>query len=69
MTVKTNAAARRCEIWIGYGERNTYAASEEYRETVRRYRALGYRVCVFLGGNEPLLPGVAALLEHQHPLL
>ncbi|MGM9612125.1 MAG: hypothetical protein ACI3XZ_01345 [Butyricicoccus sp.] len=65
MTVKRNDAARRCEIWIDYGERSTYAMSEEYRETVRRYRALGYRVCVFLGGSEPLLPGVAALLDRQ----
>lgn len=65
MTVKIDQAARRCEIWVGNHESTTYAQSEEYRETVRRYRAQGYRICVFLGGSEPLLPGVAALLDHQ----
>ena len=39
MMVRQNAAARRCEIWIGCRERDTYAGNEEYRETVRRSRA------------------------------
>lgn len=34
MMVRQNAAARRCEIWIGCRERDTYAGNEEYRETV-----------------------------------
>lgn len=65
MTVKVDHAARRCEIWVSHEESGAYAQSEEYRQTVRRYRAQGYRICVFLGGREPLLPGVAALIDHQ----
>ena len=55
MTVKNNHAARRCDIWVAHGERETYAQSPEYR------------VCVFVGGEAPLLPGVAALLDRQQP--
>lgn len=66
MIVKVNHAAKRCEIWVNHHEKATYAQSEEYRETTRRYRAQGYRVCVFFGGNEPIAPGVAALRDHQH---
>lgn len=65
MTVKNNHAARRCDIWVAHGERETYTQSPEYREAVRRARAQGYRVCVFVGGEAPLLPGVAALLDRQ----
>ena len=67
MTVKTDHSARRCDIWIAYGDRETYRSSAAYREAVRRARARGYRVCVFLGGEAPLLPGVAALLDRQQP--
>ncbi|MBS7225700.1 MAG: hypothetical protein KH050_10265 [Clostridiaceae bacterium] len=65
MMVRQNAAARRCEIWIGCRERDTYAGNEEYRETVRRYRAMGWRVCVFLEGREPRLQGAAVMLNHR----
>lgn len=66
MMVRQNAAARRCEIWIGYSERNTYARNGEYRETVCRYRAMGWRVCVFLEGSEAQqLQSAAAMLHHR----
>lgn len=65
MTVKINRAARRCDIWVAHGEKDGYAQSPAYRGAVRRARAEGLRVCVFVGGEEPLLPGVAALLDHQ----
>lgn len=65
MTVKTDHAARRCDIWVAYGERARYRSSPAYREAVRHARARGYRVCVFVGGEAPLLPGVAALLDRQ----
>ncbi len=65
MTIKTDPAARRCNIWVSYGEQAGYTQSPAYRQAVRQAHAKGYRVCVFVGGEAPLLPGVAALLDHQ----
>lgn len=60
MEVSVDAAARRCEIRIGCAERYVYASSAEYRETIRRYRAMGYRVRVFFDES-------AALLRTEEP--
>ena len=65
MHIQTDPAARRCNIWVNYGEQARYAQSPAYRQAVRHARAQGYRVCVFVGGQAPLLPGVAALLDRQ----
>lgn len=65
VTVKIDHAAKRCIIWIGRHEQAAYAQSDEYRATVRCYRAQGYRICVSFGESAPLLPGAAALRDHQ----
>ena len=67
MTIQNDTRTGRCNIWIAYGERGTYQQSAAYRDAVRHAKTQGLRVCVFLGGEAPLLPGVTALLEHQQP--
>ena len=65
MTIRNQPAMRRCDIWVNYGEREQYTHLPAYRDAVRHARANGWKVCVFVGGEAPLLPGVAALLDHE----
>lgn len=57
MTVKIAEAAKRCEITITGAESSTL----EVRETIRRYQARGYRVCVLTGDERPHNHYTAAL--------
>ena len=56
---------KRVEIWVPYENRTDYKSAAEYYETVRKYRESGFMITVFLGGKEPLLPAVTALLERE----
>ena len=46
-------------------EKSTYKTSEKYTDTVAKYKDLGYKISVFIGGNKPLLPTITTLLEAQ----
>ncbi|MCI2106647.1 MAG: hypothetical protein LKK00_08020 [Intestinimonas sp.] len=66
MKICPNAPVRRCDIWLTHAERNTYRESPEFQAACRRYRGMGYRICVYVGGSEPLLPNITALLDWQN---
>lgn len=65
MFIKSDDTLKRCEIWIPYEDRATYKTSSEYMEKLRQYKAKKYNICVFIGGQEPLLPTITALLDEQ----
>lgn len=56
---------KQCEIWVDYPERSTYKTTEDYIQTINKYKELKYKISVFVGGSRPLLPTVMALLEIQ----
>jgi hypothetical protein len=66
MTIRENPAERRCELWIPNAERETYRSDPAFQSVCRRYRELGYQVCAYVGGQDPLLPSVTALLDGQN---
>ena len=69
MTICTDDRQKRCDIWLCHQEAAGCRADPSFRETCRRYRAQGYQVCVYAGGQEPLLPHVTALLRTQDTLV
>ena len=65
MEICPNPAKRRCDIWLTHAEGSEYRKSPEIQSVCQQYRRLGYQVCVYVGGSEPLLPNVTALLDWQ----
>ncbi|MGE4549556.1 MAG: hypothetical protein AB7C89_08420 [Intestinibacillus sp.] len=66
MQIKLYDTKKRCEIWVPHAERATFRNDPAYLDAVARSRSRGYRVCVYVGGVEPLLPNITALLDRQN---
>lgn len=66
MTICPNDSARCCNIWLSREEGRAYHNAPDFQAAYRKYHdRMGYRVCVYVGGSEPLLPNVTALLDYQ----
>lgn len=65
MTIHPNHLDRRCDIWLNHEECVGYRNTPAFQSAYRQYHGQGYRICVYLGGSEPLLPNVTALLDWQ----
>lgn len=65
MYISINSVLKQCNIWVDYTEKSSYKSSDEYVNTIAKYKTLKYKVSVFVGGNKPLLPTIISLLEAQ----
>lgn len=65
MRITADKAKRICCIWIDGSEKYNYKSSDVYNNAVNEYKAKQYEVCVFVGGESPLLPVIDLLLQQQ----
>lgn len=65
MKITVDELAKRVQIWVTYEEKNYYKNSAEYQRTIKKYKNQNFDICVYIGGNEPLLPNISALLDEQ----
>ena len=66
--IETNESALRCEIWIDSKHSRTYKCTTAYQEAIQHGKALGYAICVYVGGEMPLLPVIDDLLHAPKPV-
>ena len=64
MIIKKDDQSKKIEIWIESSQQKSYKQCEEYQKTVSKYKDT-HSICVFVGGNKPLLPTISMLLDAQ----
>lgn len=55
----------KAEIFIGSNDKQSYKNCEEYKNAVQKYKMMGYRVCVYVGGQTPVINDITSLLDNQ----
>ncbi len=65
MEFHTDEEAKRLEIWVPFSSKYSYRDDAAYQEAVREYKKMGYEICTFVGGSNPLLPAISELLSAQ----
>lgn len=65
MKIVVDSFAKRVQIWVDNSSKNSYKSSDDYKKVINKYKNLNYNICVYIGGNEPLLPNISALLDEQ----
>ena len=63
MYIETNQSAQQCTIWIDKEHSINYKNDATYQNALKNSKAAGYAVCVFVGGDLPLVPVVSDLLN------
>ncbi len=66
MQIDINQAKGLCRLWVPGEDKNTYKNSSEYRKAIEKCRRLNLNACVYVGGQQPLLPTISTLLEGQN---
>lgn len=64
MNIKLHENTKRVEIWVDSSEQQSYKEQEAYKNVVTQYKNT-HSICVFVGGNKPLLPTITMLLDAQ----
>lgn len=54
---------KQTNVWIGFDERNHYKQNASYQEAVAESKRKGQSLCVFVGGEQPLLPTIDSLIH------
>ena len=65
MKIIVDSFAKRVQVWVDNSNKESYKNSDEYKNVIKKYKNLNYNICVYIGGNEPLLPNISALLDEQ----
>lgn len=55
MHIRINEKEKRCEIWVPNCNSKTYKQSISYQSAVESNRKNGYSICVYVGGDLPLI--------------
>lgn len=63
MHIETNENTKRCGVWVDNAHSHSYRTDEKFLATVQHCKELGYRVCVYVGGELPLVPVISDLLH------
>ena len=63
MYIETDEGALQCTIWIDKDHSFNYKNNATYQEALKNSKAAGYAICVFVGGDLPLVPVVSDLLN------
>lgn len=62
MHIEKSESMSRCDIWIDKAHSHDYKQSSRYKAAVEESKAAGYDVCVYIGGELPLLPVIDEML-------
>ena len=65
MVIRENPANGTLKIWVDNSEKDTYKEKNEYREAVSYYKNT-HRICVLVGGTQPIVPTISSLLDAQN---
>ena len=65
MVIRENPANSTLKIWVDNSEKDTYKEKNEYREAVSYYKNT-HRICVLVGGTQPIVPTISSLLDAQN---
>lgn len=63
MRFSVNEVEKECVFWVSNTEAETYQQSDEYKKLKDQYNPKKYNVCVFVGGEAPLIPTIKSLLD------
>lgn len=66
MNIIVDQRTKRVQIWVDYAQKDNYKQNSDYQAAVKKYKHLSYTICVYIGGNEPILPNITALLGEQN---
>ncbi len=69
MHIEIDEGALRCTIWVDKEHSNDYKKDAAYQDAVKKSKAAGYSICVFVGGSSPLIPVAYDLLNAPKPLV
>ena len=56
MYIEKNIDAQTCTIWIDKEHSQDYKNDVAYKQAIADSKADGYSICVFVGGDMPLIP-------------
>lgn len=56
-----------CQIWVPNSEKASYRKTKEFMSIMEKCREQQLRPCVFIGGQQPLVPTISSLLDEQNP--
>ncbi len=65
MVRRENPANGTLKIWVDKSEKDTYKENSEYKEAVSNFKNT-HRICVLVGGTQPIVPTISSLLDAQH---
>ena len=64
MIIRENPVNNTLKIWVDNSEKDTYKDVAEYKEAVSYYKNT-HRICVLVGGTQPIVPTISNLLDAQ----
>ena len=56
MYIEKNHNAQTLNIWVDKDHYLNYKDTAEYKSAVAESKAAGYQICVFVGGDLPIIP-------------
>lgn len=64
MIIRENPFDSTLKIWVDNSEKDTYKDEITYKQAVSCYRNT-HRICVLVGGTQPIVPTFSSLLDAQ----
>lgn len=68
MYIEQNTDTRVCTIWVDQEHVQNYKKDSRYIEAITDSKAKGYAVCVYVGGEMPLLPVIDDMLSSNRAM-
>ena len=65
MIIRENPSNNTLKIWVDNSEKDTYKNETEYKEAVSYFKNT-HRICVLVGGTQPIVPTISNLLDAQN---
>ena len=65
MIIRENNSNNTLKIWVDNEERDTYTDTVEYKEAISYFKNT-HRICVLVGGTQPMVPTISSLLDAQN---
>ena len=65
MIIRENNTNNTLKIWVDNSEKDTYTTTDEYKEAISYFKNT-HRICVLVGGTQPMVPTISSLLDAQN---
>ncbi len=65
MIIRENNTNNTVKIWVDNSEKDTYTTTNEYKEAISYFKNT-HRICVLVGGTQPMVPTISSLLDAQN---